>query len=109
MQDIMLDKDFQFLLPPLDEEAYRGLEQNLLEFGTLFPLVLWNGILIDGTPRAASPTTEMQKLGVIVNDFAKNYNKMLKGHDSNKPKELMKVLRLYIDQLEELYRRMDAI
>ena len=51
MKDIILDDQFQFLLPELDEETYRNLEASILEHGLLFPLVLWNGVLIDGYNR----------------------------------------------------------
>ena len=48
---IILDAEFQGLLPALDKETYRLLEENLLEHGCLSPLVLWEGILIDGHNR----------------------------------------------------------
>ena len=51
MQDIIIDEQFKFLLPALDEKTYRDLEANILEFGCLFPLVLWNKTLIDGYNR----------------------------------------------------------
>ena len=47
MQEIIIDEEFRFLLPALDEETFRLLEENILEHGCLVPLVLWNGILID--------------------------------------------------------------
>ena len=48
---IILDAEFQGLLPALDKETYRLLEENLFEHGCLSPLVLWEGILIDGHNR----------------------------------------------------------
>ena len=51
MQNIILDEQFQFLLPTLDDETYRLLEENILEHGIREPLVLWGGILIDGYNR----------------------------------------------------------
>ncbi|MDR2599593.1 MAG: hypothetical protein LBC73_04885 [Oscillospiraceae bacterium] len=51
MQEIILDEEFQRILPKLSEQTLAGLEINLLEFGCLMPLVLWNGILIDGYNR----------------------------------------------------------
>ena len=51
MQTIILDAEFQGLLPALDKETYRLLEENLIEHGCLSPLVLWEGILIDGYNR----------------------------------------------------------
>ena len=51
MQEIILDQEFQFLLPSLDEVAFRGLEAAIIEHGCLIPLVLWEGVLIDGYNR----------------------------------------------------------
>ena len=51
MQEIIIDEEFKTLLPTLDEQTYRLLEENILEHGCRDPLVLWNGILIDGYNR----------------------------------------------------------
>ena len=51
MQEIKLDKDFQFLLPVLYEETFAGMEENLLENGVRDALVLWGNVLIDGYNR----------------------------------------------------------
>ena len=51
MREIIIDEEFKFLLPELDGETFRLLEENILEFGCRDPLVLWNGILIDGYNR----------------------------------------------------------
>ena len=51
MTNIILDDQFQYLLPELDEKTYQNLEASILEYGILLPLVLWNGILIDGYNR----------------------------------------------------------
>ena len=51
MREIILDDEFMFLLPTLDAETYRLLEENILQYGVRDPLVLWNDILIDGYNR----------------------------------------------------------
>jgi len=51
MQLITIDEEFRSLLPALDEETFGLLEENLLEHGCRDPLVLWNGVLIDGYNR----------------------------------------------------------
>jgi len=51
MQTITHDNGFQDLLPALDGETYRLLEENILANGCRDPLVLWNGVLIDGYNR----------------------------------------------------------
>ena len=51
MQNIIIDEQFRFLLPELDEVTFKGLERGILEHGVRVPLVLWGDILIDGYNR----------------------------------------------------------
>ena len=51
LQDIIIDEEFKQLLPPLDGKTFLSLEQSILDYGCMNPLVLWNGILIDGYNR----------------------------------------------------------
>lgn len=51
MQEIIIDEQFRGIMPILDEETYRLLEENILENGCRDALVLWNDILIDGYNR----------------------------------------------------------
>jgi len=51
MQEFIIDEKFKRILPKLDEIAYNDLERDILAHGCLMPLVLWNGILIDGYHR----------------------------------------------------------
>ena len=51
MQEIIIDREFRFLLPILSEQAYSDLEEDILENGIRDALVLWDGILIDGYNR----------------------------------------------------------
>ena len=51
MTDIKIDQEFQSLIPPLTIDEYNQLEQNLITDGIRDPLVIWNGILIDGHNR----------------------------------------------------------
>ena len=49
--DITIDEEFKKLLPALDRETFVWLEGNMLTHGCQIPLVLWEGILIDGHNR----------------------------------------------------------
>ena len=49
--EIIIDDEFKALLPALDEQTYEMLEESILENGCLHPLVVWNGVLIDGHNR----------------------------------------------------------
>ena len=46
-----IDTEFKSVLPPLDDEERAGLEKMLLAEGCRDPLVVWNGLLIDGHNR----------------------------------------------------------
>ena len=51
MDKIIIDEEFKLLLPALDKTTYAWLEENILQYGCREPLVLWNGVLIDGHNR----------------------------------------------------------
>jgi len=51
MTEIIIDKEFERILPMLDERAIGELESEILEHGCLFPLLLWDGVLVDGHHR----------------------------------------------------------
>jgi len=52
-EDVIIDEEFQKLLPPLTENVFSDLEKSLLQFGVRDPLVLWDDILVDGYNRYA--------------------------------------------------------
>lgn len=49
--DIVIDKEFRTLIPPLTAEEYNGLEASILAEGCRDALVLWGDILVDGHNR----------------------------------------------------------
>jgi len=51
MPEVIIDEEFRVFLTPLDPEAYARLEIDILEHGIIYPLLLWNGTLIDGYNR----------------------------------------------------------
>jgi len=51
MREVIIDEEFRVLLPSLDGETFRLLEESILQHGCRDPLVLWNDILIDGYNR----------------------------------------------------------
>jgi hypothetical protein len=51
MPEIIIDEEFRILLPVLDGETFRLLEDSILTHGCRDPLVLWNNTLIDGYNR----------------------------------------------------------
>ena len=51
LQEIIIDEEFSRLFPQLTDNEYCSLEDDILIHGCMNPLVLWNGILIDGHNR----------------------------------------------------------
>lgn len=49
--NIVIDKEFQSLIPALTTDEYRGLEESILSEGCRDALVLWGDTLIDGHNR----------------------------------------------------------
>lgn len=52
-QIIVIDDEFQSLIPPLGDDELAGLEQSIKAEGCRDSLVVWNGILLDGHNRYA--------------------------------------------------------
>ena len=50
-EKIKIEDEFKDLLSPLTEDEYNQLEQEIMNKGCIYPLVLWNGILVDGHHR----------------------------------------------------------
>lgn len=51
MKNLIIDKDFKYLLPPLTPDEYTGLEKDIVKRGILDPVIIWNDIIIDGHNR----------------------------------------------------------
>ncbi len=51
MTTIKIDPDFKKLIPPLLEDERNRLTENLIDDGCRDPLVVWNGVLLDGHNR----------------------------------------------------------
>ena len=70
MQNIKIDKEFQALIPPLSDEEYRQLEENVIADGCRDSLVTWQGTLIDGHNRIKICT----EFGIPYNTIEKEFN-----------------------------------
>ena len=49
--ELTIDQDFKDLIRPLRSQEYLQLEENLLADGCREPIVVWNGVIIDGHNR----------------------------------------------------------
>lgn len=53
LYDLRVDPEFRDLIPPLNEEELKLLEESLVADGCESPLIVWNGVIIDGHNRYA--------------------------------------------------------
>ena len=51
MTELVIDKEFAEIFPPLSERKFELLEESILSEGCREDLVIWNGIIIDGHNR----------------------------------------------------------
>lgn len=49
--ELHIDEEFQKLLPPLSDMEREMLEESIKKYGLLNPIMVWNGIIIDGHNR----------------------------------------------------------
>lgn len=53
LYDLTVDSEFRDLIPPLNEEELKLLEASLVADGCESPLIVWNGVIVDGHNRYA--------------------------------------------------------
>ena len=70
MPEIIIDEEFQFLLPSLDKDTFALLEENILENGIRDPIVLWDNVIIDGHNRYNIAV----KHGIVFNTVSMEFN-----------------------------------
>lgn len=69
MSELKIDPEFQQLIPPLGVEELQQLEANIRQDGCRDPLVVWNGILIDGHNRYEICTAKKIAFQVVEKKF----------------------------------------
>ena len=69
MATITIDEEFKNLLPPLSEETFNLLEENILQNGCRDSLVTWEGTLIDGYNRYEICTKHGLPFNTIEKEF----------------------------------------
>ena len=52
ISDLVIDEEFESVIPPLDEQEFEFLEESILQDGEVYhPLVVWNNTIVDGHHR----------------------------------------------------------
>lgn len=49
--NLNIDEEFKKLIPPLSNEEYKLLEENILKYGCIVPICTWNNTIVDGHNR----------------------------------------------------------
>ena len=74
MINLKIDPEFQSQIPPLTDDEFKQLEENILKEGKLLsPLIVWNNTLVDGHNRYAilqkHPEICFRKVSFTVSNF----------------------------------------
>ena len=67
--NLSIDPELKALIPPLSDDEYRQLEQNIIRDGCREPLVAWRGVIVDGHNRHKICTTHGIDFKTLVMDF----------------------------------------
>lgn len=52
MEPLRIDPEFESLIPPLSDDEFKQLEENIVEAGMCYdPIITWDGVIIDGHNR----------------------------------------------------------
>ena len=52
ISDLIIDEEFESVIPPLSDDEFKLLEESILQEGEVYhPLVVWNNIIVDGHHR----------------------------------------------------------
>ena len=52
ISDLIIDKEFESVIPPLEKQEFEFLEESILKDGEVYhPLVVWNNTIVDGHHR----------------------------------------------------------
>lgn len=75
--DLTVDPEFRDLIPPLNEEEQKLLEESLVADGCESPLIVWNGVIVDGHNRYAICRKHEIPFAIQEKDFSSRDEAML--------------------------------
>ena len=75
--DLTVDPEFRDLIPPLNEEEQKLLEESLVADGCESPLIVWNGVIVDGHNRYALCRKHEIPFAIQEKDFSSRDEAML--------------------------------
>ena len=77
LYDLAVDPEFRDLIPPLNEEELKLLEESLVADGCESPLTVWNGVIVDGHNRYAICRKHEIPFAIQEKDFSSRDDAML--------------------------------
>ena len=75
--DLIIDPEFRDLSPPLNEEELKLLEASIVADGCESPLIVWNGVIVDGHNRYAVCRKHEIPFAIQEKDFSSRDDAML--------------------------------
>ena len=75
--DLTVDPEFRDLIPPLNEEELKLLEASIVADGCESPLIVWNGVIVDGHNRYAICQKHEIPFAIQEKDFSSRDDAML--------------------------------
>ena len=75
--DLTVDPEFRDLIPPLNEEELKLLEASIVTDGCESPLIVWNGVIVDGHNRYAVCRKHEIPFAIQEKDFSSRDDAML--------------------------------
>ncbi|MEI3008019.1 MAG: hypothetical protein V8T27_08130 [Ruminococcus bicirculans (ex Wegman et al. 2014)] len=75
--ELTVDPEFRDLIPPLNEEELKLLEASLVADGCESPLIVWNGVIVDGHNRYAICRKHEIPFSIQEKDFSSRDDAML--------------------------------
>ena len=74
---LSIDPEFRDLIPPLNEEELKMLEESIIANGCESPLIVWNGLIVDGHNRHAICQKHGIPFAVTEKEFSSREDAML--------------------------------
>jgi phage N-6-adenine-methyltransferase len=69
VMDVRIDEEFKALIPPLSPEERAQLEESILEEGVRDPIIVWQGVIVDGHNRHDIATKHGISFDVVSREF----------------------------------------
>ena len=77
VSNLIIDPEFRDLIPPLNEEELKLLEASIVADGCESPLIVWNGVIVDGHNRYAVCRKHEIPFAIQEKDFSSRDDAML--------------------------------